>query len=102
MRTPEENREGYEASCLPCRAKDLRAGLLLLHGLVDDNVHPSNTMQFAKALQEADIPFEMQVFPTSDHGIRAPAYRSAKWSFLLDRLGPVHPDAAPAGQEAGR
>lgn len=91
MRTPAENREGYEAACLPCGAKDLRAELLLLHGMVDDNVHPSNTLQLAKALQEADIPFEMQLFPTSDHGIRAPAYRSAKWSFLLDRLGPVQP-----------
>jgi acetyl esterase/lipase len=68
-------------------AADLRTGLLLLHGMVDDNVHPANTMQMAKALQDADIPFEMLIFPTSDHGIHAPMYRSAKWSFLLRRLG---------------
>ena len=96
MRTPAENRDGYDAACLPCRAKDLRGSLLLLHGLVDDNVHPSNALQLAKALQDADIPFEMQLFPTSDHGIRAPAYRSAKWSFLLSHLGPLQPaDPSP-------
>ena len=102
MRTPQENPEGYKAACLPCRAADLRTGLLLLHGMVDDNVHPANTMQMAKALQDADIPFEMLIFPTSDHGIHAPMYRSAKWSFLLRRLGvldsaaprPVSPEAA--------
>ena len=87
MRTPAENREGYESACLPCAATSLKSELLLLHGMRDDNVHPSNTLQLAKALQDADVPFEMQIFPDSDHGIASPAYRSAKWSFLLDRLG---------------
>jgi hypothetical protein len=47
----------------------------------------------------------MLIFPTSDHGIASPAYRSAKWSFLLQGLGPVEalevePEVQPAG-EAG-
>jgi dipeptidyl-peptidase-4 len=101
MRTPEENREGYDAACLPCAAKDLSGALLLLHGLQDDNVHPSNTMQLAKALQDADIPFEMQVFPDSDHSIASRAYRSAKWGFLLGRLGLLDSPVieAPVGEE---
>ena len=98
MRTPAENPEGYDASCLPCRAKDLSAELLLLHGLVDDNVHPSNTLQMAKALQDADVPFEMLIFPASDHGIGSPMYRSAKWSFLLERLGPTQPVRLPRAE----
>lgn len=105
MRTPAENPEGYRASCLPCDAKELESSLLLLHGMRDDNVHPSNTLQMAKALQDADIPFEMQLFADSDHSIASPGYRSAKWSFLLDRLGvqsaPVieAPVVAPEGEE---
>ena len=95
MRTPVENPQGYAAACLPCRAAELRTGLLLLHGMVDDNVHPANTLQLAKALQDQDIPFEMLIFPTSDHGIHSPMYRSAKWSFLLERLGPVQPARLP-------
>ncbi len=100
MRTPGENPQGYDASCLPCRAKELSGELLLLHGMVDDNVHPSNTLQMAKALEDADIPFQMLVFPTSDHGIGSPMYRSAKWSFLLDRLGPVQPAPLPPAPPA--
>ena len=102
MRTPSENPEGYAAANLSASAKDLRASLLLMHGMVDDNVHPSNTFQLAKALQDADVPFEMLIFPASDHGIASPAYRSAKWSFLMQQLGPVEtpvaePDVVPAG-----
>jgi dipeptidyl-peptidase-4 len=102
MRTPSENPEGYTAANLSASAKDLRASLLLMHGMVDDNVHPSNTFQLAKALQDADVPFEMLIFPASDHGIASPAYRSAKWSFLMQQLGPVEtpvaePEVVPAG-----
>ena len=68
------------------RARNLKGNLLLVHGMVDDNVHPSNTFQMAHVLQSADIPFEMQLFPTSGHGIGSPAYRSAKWSFLQEHL----------------
>jgi dipeptidyl-peptidase-4 len=102
MRTPTENPEGYAAADLPSRAKDLRASLLLMHGMVDDNVHPSNTFQLAKGLQDADVPFEMLIFPTSDHGIASPAYRSAKWSFLLQGLGPVEaPEVEAEVQPSG-
>jgi dipeptidyl-peptidase 4 len=96
MRTPAENPEGYAAADLAARARDLQASLLLLHGMVDDNVHPSNTFQLAKALQDADVPFEMQIFPSADHGIGSPAYRSAKWSFLVQGLGPLEAPAADA------
>ena len=96
MRTPAENPEGYAAADLAARARDLQASLLLLHGMVDDNVHPSNTFQLAKALQDADVPFEMQIFPSADHGIGSPAYRSAKWSFLVQGLGPLDTPAAEA------
>jgi dipeptidyl-peptidase-4 len=107
MRTPAENPEGYAAADLTARARDLQASLLLLHGMVDDNVHPSNTFQLAKALQDADVPFEMQIFPSADHGIGSPAYRSAKWSFLVQGLGPLDAPAAEAevapagGREVG-
>ncbi|MFM1829845.1 MAG: Prolyl tripeptidyl peptidase precursor [Planctomycetota bacterium] len=87
MRTPNENPDGYRAACLPCDAAELQGHLLLVHGLEDDNVHPSNTLQLAKALQDADIPFDMLIFPDADHSVGAPAYRSARWSFLFSRLG---------------
>ena len=86
MRTPAENREGYDAGSAVRLAGRLEGALLLLHGMQDDNVHPSNTFQMAAKLQDADIPFQMQIFPTATHGIGSAAYRSSKWSFLQEHL----------------
>jgi dipeptidyl-peptidase-4 len=86
MRTPAENAENYDAGSCVKLARNLKGEFLLLHGMVDDNVHPSNAWQLASALQSLDIPFEMQFFPDSAHGIYSPAFRSAKWSFLVDHL----------------
>ena len=86
MRTPEENRKGYDAGSAVRLAENLEGDLLLLHGMRDDNVHPSNTFQMAARLQDRDIPFEMIMFPTATHGIGSAAYRSSKWSFLQKHL----------------
>ncbi len=86
MRTPQENRSGYDQGSAVKMARKLKGDLMLVHGMEDDNVHPANSFQMAHALQSADIPFEMQIFPTSGHGIGSPAYRSSKWSFLQEHL----------------
>ena len=65
----------------------LKGKLLLLHGMVDDNVHPTNAWQLVDALQRRNIPFEMLFFPDADHGVGGPAAEGAKWSFLLEHLG---------------
>ena len=88
MRTPDANRENYDASSCVELAGNLEGELLLLHGMVDDNVHPSNSWQLVNRLQGLDRPFEMLFFPNSAHGIWSPASRSAKWSFLVERLVP--------------
>lgn len=86
MRTPEENTLNYDlGSCVKLAAR-LKGDLLLLHGMVDDNVHPANAWQLVDALQSRNIPFEMQFFPNAAHGIFSPASRSAKWSFLVEHL----------------
>ena len=78
--------EGYDAGSAVRLAENLEGDLLLLHGMRDDNVHPSNTFQMAAKLQDRDIPFEMIMFPTATHGIGSAAYRSGKWSFLQKHL----------------
>lgn len=92
MRTPAENEAGYDAGSAVRLAGKLKGKVLLLHGMMDDNVHPSNTFALAAAWQSKDIPFEMQLFPNDDHGIASPAYASAKWGFLLRNLGLWDPD----------
>ncbi|MFO0962479.1 MAG: DPP IV N-terminal domain-containing protein [Phycisphaerales bacterium] len=95
MRTPQENEAGYDAGSAVKLAGRLKGRVLLLHGMVDDNVHPANSMSIADAWQRANIPFEMMVFPTSNHGIFVPAHESAKWSYILRNLGLWTP--APVG-----
>ncbi|MEY3021756.1 MAG: hypothetical protein RIS86_954 [Planctomycetota bacterium] len=91
MRTPGENPEGYDAgSCVEHAAK-LRGKLLLLHGMLDDNVHPNNTFALAHALQSLDRPFSMMLFPNSGHGIWSPSVDSLRWSHLVEALSPETP-----------
>jgi dipeptidyl-peptidase-4 len=67
--TPQENPEGYAKSSPVNEAKNLHGKLLLVHGEIDDNVHPQNTMQMAYALQKAGKPFELMIYPKSRHGV---------------------------------
>jgi dipeptidyl-peptidase-4 len=92
MRTPQENPEGYDAGSCVKLAPKLQAKLLLLHGMLDDNVHPNNTFQLANALQSVNRPFSMMLFPNADHSIGSPAEQSVKWSFFVEALLPDAPD----------
>jgi len=73
MDLPSRNPEGYRKSSPRHFAADLSGRLLLIHGALDDNVHPQNTMQFAHELQKAGKPFRMMLYPRSRHGVADPA-----------------------------
>jgi dipeptidyl-peptidase-4 len=68
MRTPQENKAGYDAAALMTHVKKLKGRLLLYYGTADDNVHPNNSMQLIQALQKAGKSFEVQVGPDQGHG----------------------------------
>ena len=72
MRTPQNNREGYERSSVLKAAKDLSGRLLLVHGAMDDNVHMQNTTKFAYELQNAGKQFDLMIYPTQRHGVTNP------------------------------
>jgi dipeptidyl-peptidase-4 len=67
MWIPQENKEGYEAGSAMNYAKDLRGRLLLYYGSADNNVHPNNSMQLIRALQQTGKSFELQVGPDQGH-----------------------------------
>jgi dipeptidyl-peptidase 4 len=69
MLMPQNNPEGYDRSAPKLAAKNLHGHLLLIHGATDDNVHPQNTMQFAQELQQAEIEFEMMLYPRTRHSV---------------------------------
>lgn len=51
-------------------AKNYNGHLLLVHGLMDNNVHPAHSMRMAKALMKAGKNFDMILLPESTHGFR--------------------------------
>ena len=88
MMTPELNPDGYrDGSCMTW-AEQLQGRLLLLQGMVDDNVHPTNIFQLADALQDKGRMFEMMLYPASGHGLRGHS-ATVKWEFLARSLQSV-------------
>ncbi len=69
MRTPESNRDGYDRGSALTYAKSLKGKLLLVHGTIDDNVHPENTLHLVDALQREGKSFDLMFYPEHRHGI---------------------------------
>lgn len=68
MRTPQENKEGYDDNPIN-RVGQMNASLLLCHGLADDNVHPQNVFEYSEALVQADKDFRELIYTNRNHGI---------------------------------
>jgi dipeptidyl-peptidase-4 len=88
MNTPQENPEGYERTSVVKAAAKLHGRLLLIHGILDDNVHVQNSLQFVRALQRADKDFELMVYPNDRHGIRGRHYQRLVIDFMCRTLRP--------------
>ena len=69
MRTPQENEIGYDDNSPINHVDKMRGSYLLVHGSADDNVHYQNTMEMVRQLVEADVEFDMFVYPDKNHGI---------------------------------
>ena len=69
MRTPQENKVGYDEVNPIARASLLHGALLLCHGLADDNVHYRNTAEYVEALVQADKDFRQLVYTNRNHSI---------------------------------
>ncbi len=76
MGLPGANEAGYAASRLPDLAGELRGSLMLLHGMMDENVHVEHTAKLADALVAAGKPFDLVLFPAERHGYRSPTARA--------------------------
>jgi len=86
LRTPQENKEGYEDNSPINFADSLQGNLLLIHGSADDNVHPQNTFEFAKALIDANKQFDMQIYPNKAHSISGGVTRFHLFTKITDYL----------------
>jgi dipeptidyl-peptidase-4 len=100
MWIPEENKEGYDAGSAMTYANNLKGRLLIYYGTADNNVHPNNSMQLIKALQQAGKSFEVQVGPDQGH---SNVNQQRMMEFFIENLV-IHPPApavsgsSPAGR----
>jgi dipeptidyl-peptidase-4 len=65
----DENAEGYKQSSMITHAGKLEGEMMLVHGLMDDNVHPQNAFQLVKALIDHEKSIELKIFPPGTHGV---------------------------------
>lgn len=89
MNTPQENPKGYEITSVVRAARNLHGKLLLLHGIMDDNVHLQNSVQLMQALQAADKDFEVMFYPRARHGIFGSHYQRLVHDFMVRHLRPT-------------
>lgn len=58
----------YKIDTNPEIAQNLKGHLLLVHGDIDNNVHPANTIRVVNALIRANKRFDMLILPGQRHG----------------------------------
>lgn len=75
MGTPQSNPSGYAASAVMRYAPNIQGKLMIVHGLIDENVHFRHTARLINALIQARKPYDLLLFPDERHGPRRPADR---------------------------
>ena len=75
MGTPQSNPNGYKASSALTHVDGLKGDLLIVHGLIDENVHFRHTARLINALIKARKPYEFLMFPDERHMPRSQADR---------------------------
>ena len=75
MSTPSKNAEGYHNSSVLTHAKGIVGKLLLVHGLLDENVHVRHTMRLINALVQHNVNYDTLLFPDERHVPRSPQGR---------------------------
>ncbi|MEP6946294.1 MAG: DPP IV N-terminal domain-containing protein [Acidobacteriota bacterium] len=80
--------DNYEKQANQTYAKNLKGHLLLVHGTMDDNVPPSNTLLVADALIKANKDFDLIMIPNAHHGYGAASLymMRRRWDYFVKYL----------------
>ena len=84
MRTPNENKEGYDSNSPIHFVNKLKGKFLLIHGSADDNVHYQNTMEMISAMVDANKQFDIFIYPNRNHGIYGGNTRNHLFKLILN------------------
>ena len=84
----------YDSQANQLLVKNLQGKLLLAHGLMDTNVHPSNTLLVVEALIEAEKEFDLLILPNLSHDFSLSRYFMLKrWNYFVEHLLHINPVA---------
>jgi dipeptidyl-peptidase-4 len=83
-----DGKSNYDAQANQLYAKDLKGHLMLVHGSMDDNVPPSNTLLVVDALIKAGKDFDMIMVPNVHHGYAeaTPYIMKRRWDYFVRYL----------------
>lgn len=93
MDLPQDNPHGYTSGSVLTyvdKFPDEENRLLIIHGLIDENVHFFHTSQLINALIKSGKPYQLQVYPNERHSLRSldasKHYETTLLSFLQNHL----------------
>jgi dipeptidyl-peptidase 4 len=91
-----ESGSNYTDAANPTLAGNIKGKLFLLHGDMDSNVFPSQTLQLVDALIRANKDFELLIVPNAGHGTLLTSRYALRrsWDFLVRNL--IHVEPPPA------
>ncbi|WP_194944971.1 S9 family peptidase [Shewanella sp. TC10] len=82
MGHPDKNKKGYDAGSVLPYVKNYQSGLMMYHGMADDNVLFENSTRVYKALQDEGKLFQMMDYPGSKHSMRGEKVRNHLYKSL--------------------
>ncbi len=82
------NTDNYAAEANQTHVSKLKGKLFLIHGMMDDNVPPSNTLLVADALMKAGKDFDLLMLPNARHGfgVDGPYIMRRRWDYFVQHL----------------
>ncbi len=84
MRTPKENESGYDEGSPLKRVRQQKGNLLIMAGTADDNVHVTNTYQYAAEMTQQGKLLDMMVYLNMNHSINGCETRLPLYNKVLD------------------
>ena len=84
--TARRGEDNFTASANKSYAANLKGKLLLMHGDMDDNVHPAMTVQLIDELTKANKAYDLVWAPNRPHSLTEPYFIRRRWDYFVTWL----------------
>lgn len=101
MGTPQSDAAAYAASDAIANADRISDPLLIIHGMADDNVVFENATAVIARMQEANVPFEMMLYPGYTHRVSGERISPHRYNTVF-RFLEAHGVVPPGGAASSR